>query len=120
MRAEIHSPVNTDPIGVRPTTRLQLAKGSRYKTSLLYPSLNNSFGTWPLSPKYLPTDTSDTYHTVTNGQEFRLDLISYDIYGTATLWWVIALVNEIRNPFVKPKVGDLLRVPQINRLLVLL
>lgn len=38
-----------------------------------------------------------TYHEVGNNE--WLDVISYQYYETDNLWWVIALVNNIVNPF---------------------
>lgn len=36
--------------------------------------------------------------------------ISYRIYTTQFLWWLIAISNNIRNPVIIPKTGDVIRV----------
>ena len=40
----------------------------------------------------------DTYHVEGDGQAWW-DNISYDVYGTPQLWWVVALFNDVTNPF---------------------
>lgn len=39
-----------------------------------------------------------------------LDNISYRYYDTPALWWLIALTNNIVNPFEDPKAGDSLKI----------
>jgi hypothetical protein len=47
--------------------------------------------------------------------EFVLDrtvpwtIISYNIYGTIFLWWVITELNKISNPVILPKIGTILK-----------
>lgn len=38
------------------------------------------------------------------------DNISWDVYGTPYLWWLIALMNDIVNPFEELEVGDNVKV----------
>lgn len=52
----------------------------------------------------------DTYYTVTNADENRLDIIANRFYGTPRFWWIIALANYIMDPFYIP-VGTTLRIP---------
>lgn len=59
---------------------------------------------------------SDKLHTVQLWGKNRLDLISYDAYETPDLWWVIADVNGIQDPMVGVDVGDVLLIPDIQRL----
>jgi len=49
----------------------------------------------------------ETYE-VSNGEFW--DDISYNIYGTPQLWWVIALINNIVNPFEELEEGDNIKV----------
>ena len=105
-----------DPVGVLPTSaRVRLANDSRYNSTKVFPSLASSFGQWSLLPNSIPEDPSDSYHTVKTSEEFRLDLISFKHYTTARYWWVIALANNIMNPFVAPSVDDILRIPSYDR-----
>jgi hypothetical protein len=61
-------------------------------------------------------DKSDTIMTVLAGEEGRLDILSWRIYKTPVLWWVLALVNNIQNPFEEPVAGDRIRVPSLQRI----
>jgi hypothetical protein len=36
--------------------------------------------------------------------------ISYNLYGTQHLWWLILLFNNIINPTTLPKIGDVYKV----------
>lgn len=53
-------------------------------------------------------------HQVTSIEEGRLDLISYNEYGTVELWWLIGMINGIVDPFVDVTVGLLLNIPAIT------
>lgn len=46
--------------------------------------------------------------------ENRLDLVSYAHYRTVALWWLIALVNDIENPYEDVVVGLELQIPNIS------
>lgn len=61
----------------------------------------------------IPESNSDNYHEVGSGEVNRLDLIAYQYYNNARLWWIIALANNIKNPLIL-EVGDLLRVPSLD------
>lgn len=61
-------------------------------------------------------DSTDQQFTVPPDGVERLDLISYDFYGTPELWWVIARLNNLRDPLVGVPVGTQLRVPTRQRL----
>lgn len=36
--------------------------------------------------------------------------ISYNVYGTTELWWVICLINKIDNPLLAPDTGAVLKI----------
>lgn len=61
-------------------------------------------------------DATDTLFRVPQQLEARLDLISQKFYGVPDLWWVLALVNNVVDPLLGPKVGINIRVPTRNRL----
>jgi len=65
------------------------------------------FSSWSFSP-------GDNYHTVTAGEEGRLDLISFKYYNTCDLWWVIAEVNDINHPIKDVTAGLTLRIPAFD------
>jgi len=56
------------------------------------------------------SNDDDSYFTVTLETENRLDLIAYNYYGSARYWWIVALANNIIDPFDVP-VGKRLRIP---------
>jgi Base plate wedge protein 53 len=45
-------------------------------------------------PREIPASDTDTLMTITAKYEERPDLLSYDLYGTPRLWWIIALRNK--------------------------
>lgn len=53
-----------------------------------------------------------TYHTVELREENRLDVIADQEYGDKRLYWVIAMANNIIDPF-DVKQGTVLKIPQI-------
>jgi nucleoid-associated protein YgaU len=50
---------------------------------------------------YILTSTTD-----------RLDNIAFDFYGDATLWWVVAMVNNLPGDSIYPPQGSYLRIPK--------
>jgi hypothetical protein len=63
-------------------------------------------------PTYYPSTSAqenDSY--IITGAEDRLDLIAYDFYGDSTLWWVIAMVNDLEGDSMFPPTGIQLRIP---------
>lgn len=46
---------------------------------------------------------------VTNEEDW-FDLISYRFYGTPNLWWVVAVMNDVVNPFEYLDVGISIQV----------
>ncbi len=63
----------------------------------------------------IENNDSDLYITVDNINMNRLDIISYNYYGYSTYWWVIALANNIIDPFDIP-LGTVLRIPPLSSL----
>lgn len=63
----------------------------------------------------IDTSASDSYYTVTMVEENRLDIISSSYYGTPRYWWVIAIANNIIDPFDVP-IGTELRIPTLDTL----
>ena len=63
-------------------------------------------------PTYYPnisTQQDDTY--IITGIEDRLDTIALDFYNDATLWWVVAMVNNLPGDSMYPPIGKYLRLP---------
>ena len=53
-----------------------------------------------------------TYHTVSLREENRLDIIANEEYGDQSLYWIIAMANNIIDPF-NVKQGTVLKIPQV-------
>lgn len=52
------------------------------------------------------------FHRVQSNEAGRLDLIAYQWYQDVSLYWVIALFNNIKDPLTEVKVGDDLAIPK--------
>lgn len=63
----------------------------------------------------IPANRGDFTHVVSIGEENRLDILANNYYGDPTLWWAIAMANNIIDPFVIPA-GSILRIPSISTL----
>ena len=48
-----------------------------------------------------------------------LTTISYNLYGTIYLWWVVALMNKL-NPMIVPAAGSVFMVPTKNYIATIL
>jgi nucleoid-associated protein YgaU len=69
-------------------------------------------GTQYYIPTYYPNITvteQDTY-IITKGTD-RLDLIANDFYGDSTLWWVLAMANDLPGDSIFIGDGVQLRIP---------
>lgn len=66
-------------------------------------------------PLNIPITEYDTYTVIDFDTENRLDILSNRVYGTWKLWWVLAQVNEIDDPFVVER-GRVMRIPDLNTL----
>lgn len=49
----------------------------------------------------IPMQPSDVYWEITTAYEYRPDLLAYDTYGDAKLWWVFAQrnPNRLKDPY---------------------
>ncbi len=68
----------------------------------------------PIDLNVYPYDGTTEY-VVTSADENRIDIISYKIYGTSSLYWVLCYMNLIEDPLNIP-VGTVLFVPSISSL----
>jgi len=69
--------------------------GKRYYKNNVYPEI--------------PIDPNDYYVISTISD--RLDLLANDFYGDSTLWWIIAMVNDLEGDSMFPPTGIQLRIP---------
>ncbi len=68
-------------------------------------------------PLELEPADGDAFVTITDDLIRRPDLISNRAYGTPDLWWVIYEFNGIRDPLFELKAGQVLRIPELDRVL---
>lgn len=59
----------------------------------------------------LPSSPNDKFIDIDTDYLGRLDLIAYDYYGDETLWWVIALANDIDQIPTDMPLGTRIRIP---------
>mgnify|MGYP000926191847 CR=1 FL=1 len=59
-----------------------------------------------------------TTHIVRQGEENRLYMISLKYYSTTKLWWYIAKLNNIIDPFGELPVGTKIKIPNIDPLFI--
>ena len=50
------------------------------------------------------------FHTVTSAEENRIDIIATKFYGSASMYWVICMANNISDPLDLPA-GRILALP---------
>jgi hypothetical protein len=53
------------------------------------------------------SDSSELYTYITVNEKMPWTVISYNAYATIDLWWLIALINGVKNPFDLPEAGTL-------------
>lgn len=100
---------------------------SLFETKVIYNENDIYYDTEIMEQQYLGfmVDRSigfsddDEYVRVEARHQYRLDNLSYDLYGTASLGWVIVRLNmdTIKDPIRDVKEGLILRVPKLDRIL---
>jgi len=70
----------------------------------------------------LPNVSNDVQFVVTSQYANRPDLLAYDLYGDATLWWVFAVRNKdiIKDPVYDLYAGQAIYLPQMQTLKTIL
>jgi nucleoid-associated protein YgaU len=68
-------------------------------------------------PLQLEPAEGDVFITISKELERRPDLIAVKAYGNADLWWAIYEFNEIRDPYSQLKQGQILRIPELQRVI---
>ena len=58
----------------------------------------------------IPFDDADIYHTLTDAESHRPDLLAFDSYGNAQLLWILLLANDIDLPNQLVE-GQVIRIP---------
>lgn len=67
-------------------------------------------------PKIVETKPATTFR-VTSRYLNRPDLIAHQVYNDVTMFWPIAIRNNILNPLTDMQIGQVLRIPNIEDVL---
>lgn len=70
---------------------------------------NNTYLETINSTPVMETD-SDIYHEVLNEEANRLDIIANTYYHDPGYWWVLAMANDLVDPFYV-EAGSIIRIP---------
>lgn len=65
----------------------------------------------------LDPDQGDTFFTVTQEVLKRPDLIAQTFYGNVEYWWAIYEFNGVKDPLFELKIGQILRIPDLSRVI---
>ena len=68
----------------------------------------NIFRSYILNDEVFTETAFDTTYEVGNGEFW--DNISWNLYETPYLWWILAILNNTVNPFEELEDGDILKV----------
>ena len=77
----------------------------------IYQNDNSNYFYNILAKTNFPTDIEQAYYDtfVVTNENMPYTLISYKIYGTILLWWLVCSVNNIQNPVFCPPAGTRLK-----------
>jgi hypothetical protein len=66
----------------------------------------------------IPKENDDISFTINTTYQYRPDLLAFDLYGNAGLWWVFYQrnPNTLQAPPMDFAVGTLIYLPKINTL----
>ena len=96
-------------------TKIQPPFTSRMKRTNLYTKGGKTFfGRW--NPPQIVLDGDEPTMRVPSTQEGQLDLIAYKKYGDRTLFWAIALANNIRSISDEVVAGLEIVIPKIENI----
>ena len=92
----------------------------------LYPATSPYFATEVFKNQFLdfminrpiPMLYSDILFTIKTAYEYRPDLLAYDLYGDARLWWVFSQRNPnlLKDPLFDFKAGLGIYIPKLDTL----
>lgn len=71
-----------------------------------------------MTPRKITAFGDDTEMTISQAYEYRPDLLAYDLYGDAALWWVFAMRNPnvLKNPIADFFAGQIILLPKTDTL----
>jgi hypothetical protein len=87
---------------------------------------NSPYGKTPFYGNFLdlanfpdiPKNADDVIFEINRTYQYRPDLLAYDLYGDANLWWVFALrnPNSVRDPVFDMRIGSKIYLPKKSTL----
>ena len=85
------------------------SKSSPYRTTEVYGNYLDV-----MTPRQFPKLPDDVVFQITPTYQFRPDLLAFDLYGDAGLWWVFAVRNPnvITDPLGDFVAGASIRIPK--------
>ena len=81
----------------------------RYEDIKTEKTLNGKVGYLPTIYPSVSLSNEDFY--IVAREQDRMDLLAADFYGNSSLWWVIAMANDLPGDSVFPPLGFQLRIP---------
>ena len=88
----------------------------RYINTWAYQDDENRYFLGTFAPVNIPPDRTDKIYIIEAGDLDRADLLSYKLYKSPRLYWIILWLNGINDPFEQLYPGMALRVPTLRRL----
>lgn len=81
-------------------------------------TLQNNLYLELLQIRPVPAEDDDFYYTIENQYRNRPDLLAYDLYGDAKLWWVFVQRNMevLRDPIFDFEPGTKIYLPKASNL----
>ena len=66
----------------------------------------------------VPAESDDFLYTIESQYQYRPDLLAYDLYGNARLWWIFVQRNMevIKDPIYDFEVGKKIYLPKKSNL----
>lgn len=90
---------------------------SRYRIGTVATNRSNKNFLVLRRPLTLEFGEDDIIVEITQEYLLRPDLISSKVYGTPDLWWVVYEMNGIIDPLFDLKIGQIIRVPSLSRVM---
>ena len=84
------------------------------KTSPYFTTKENSLYLELLSLRPVAAESDDQDYIIENGYKHRPDLLAFDLYGDAKLWWVLVLRNRsiLKDPIYDFIPGVTIKLPK--------
>lgn len=88
------------------------------KSSPWYYTTQNQIYLEELRIRPIPAEPDDVDYVIQNRYQHRPDLLAYDLYGNAQLWWVFSQrnMNIIKDPIYDMEPGVIIKLPKKSNL----